>query len=97
MSDDAVDGEVVKVVVITAGVVVTVVVVARLGNGVGLKAMIGASVGAGNGVGVGRRGARVGRNCVTGLAVASLVVQTDFVVVVAAHGDGVDLTGLAGW
>ena len=48
-------------------------------------------------MGVGRRGARVGRNCVTGLAVASLVVQTDFVVVVAAHGDGVDLTGLAGW
>ena len=46
MSDDAVDVEGVKVVVITAGVVVTVVVVARLGNGVGLKAMIGASVGA---------------------------------------------------
>ena len=32
----------------------------------------------------------------TGLAVASLVVQTDLVVVVADHGDGVDLTGLAG-
>ena len=46
ISDDAVDGEGVKVVVITAGVVVAVVVVARLGNGVGLKAIIGASVGA---------------------------------------------------